>query len=86
MDYYYGQALVMGKPTEIRVKPEMIQENFVNEIELYLPTHRARGRSMVKIETTWGWQTKRSAQSPPICIDIWVEVDGAKKSLKFQES
>ena len=87
MGYYYGGALVMGKPTQIRVKPDMIQGDFVSEIELYLPSHQAVGRSMVKIQTTRRWQTKRRIQdSPTVCMDIWVEVDGIRKFLKFRES
>lgn len=87
MDYYYGEALVMGRPAQIRVKPDMIQGDFVREIELYLPSHQAVGRSMVKIQKTWRWQTKRRIQdSPTVCMDIWVEVDGIRKSLKFRDS
>lgn len=91
MDYYHGQALVMGESTEIRVKPENIQGDFVSEIELYLPTHQAvpksPGSHMVNAKATWGWHTKRRIQdSPTVCMDIWVEIGGIRKSLKFRGS
>ena len=91
MDYYHGQALVMGESTEMRVKPENIQGDYVSEIELYLPTHQAVPRSpssnMVNVKATWGWQVKRRIQDPPVvCADIWVEVEGIRKPLKFRES
>ena len=67
----------MGEPTEIRVNPEMIQGDFVSEIELYLPTY-------IGVTPRWGWHTKHSVRGAPYCMDIWVKIDGAKKSLKFK--
>ena len=90
MDYYHGQALVMGEPTEIRVKPENIQGEFVSEFELYLPTShavpRSPGSNMVNIEQRWGWQIKKRENSPPApVLNIWVEINSEKKTLKFRE-
>ena len=90
MEYYYGQALVMGKPTDIRVKPEMIKDEIIEEIELYLPSHKAVPKSsranIVDVRATWEWKKKRKSQDPPLCMNIWVEVDGVKQSLKFPEN
>lgn len=73
MEYYYGQAWVMGKNINIRVKPEMITDGIVKEIELYLP-----------VKVSGGWHRKRSRHDTPACREIWVEIDGARLSLKFR--
>ena len=77
MEYYYGQALVMGEPTDIRVKPEMTKNEIVEEIEVYLPFHKAVPRSpksnMVEVRATWEWQKKRRNQDPPLCMNITAE-------------
>ena len=82
MEYYEGQAWVQGKFTKIRVKPEMINDGIVEEIELYLLTGDSGGFNSVQ---TYDWVEKGSVQDTPACSDIWVEIDGVRKSLKFRE-
>ena len=84
MEYYYGQAWVGGKTTRIRVKPEMIENGIVKEIELYLLTRlRSSGTTLFNSVEEYDWHPKRSRHDTPACREIWVEIDGVKQSLKF---
>ena len=84
MKYYYGHASVGAKTTRIRVKPEMIENGIVKEIELYLLTClRGSGTTLFNSVKEYDWHTKHSRHDPPACRDIWVEIDGERQPLKF---
>lgn len=51
MEYYYGQAWIKGKTTDIRVKPEMIKDEIVEEIDLYLPVKVSGGKHTIGIKS-----------------------------------
>ena len=87
MEYYYGQALVNGKSTKIRVKPEMITNGIVEEIELHLLVGlRSSGTTLFNTVERCDWQIKRSIHDNPSCHDIWVRINGVKQSLNFSEN
>ena len=73
MEYYYGKARVMGKNIDIRVKPEMITDGIVAEIELYLLVKVSSGFNPVK---TYGWHKKHSRHDTPACGEFWAKLMG----------
>ena len=82
MDYHYDEARIqVGDPKPIRVKPEMIEGDSVEEIEMRLFDAKViRGR----LEKTYFWRKLDGVQSLPKVFDMWVEIGDERKSLKFK--
>ena len=83
MNYHYGEARVqVGDPKPIRVNPEMIEDNSVEEIEMYLfDAKLIRGR----LEKTYFWRKLDGTQSLPEVFDMWITIGDERRHLKFKE-
>lgn len=83
MNYHYGEARIqVGDPKPIRVNPEMIKDDSVEEIEMYLfDAKLIRGR----LEKTYFWRKLDSPQSLPKVLDMWIDIGDERRHLKFKE-
>lgn len=83
MNYHYGEARIqVGDPKPIRVNPEMIEDDAVEEIEMYLfDAKLIRGR----LEKTYFWRKLDGTQSLPKVFEMWIDIGNERKHLKFKE-
>ena len=83
MNYHYGKAKIqVGDPKPIRVKPEMIEDDSVEEIEMYLfDAKLIRG----KLEKTYFWRKLDGTESLPNVSEMWVDIDNEQRQLKFKD-
>ncbi len=83
MNYHYGEARIqVGAPKPIRVNPDMIENDSVEEIEMYLfDAKLIRGR----LEKTYFWRKLDGTQSLPEVLDMWITIGDERRHLKFKE-